>query len=96
MVKPGTAMEREVRERMRGGAQMISYEVILGLSLIGPILVYGTLNPATMVTAQHELLWGWLPRWGIFVQPIAFLLFLPAAMAALTAGARCEVVWASK
>jgi NADH-quinone oxidoreductase subunit H len=66
---------------MRGSAQMISYEIVLGLSLIGPVLVYGTLNPATMVAAQNELLWGWLPKWGVFVQPLAFLLFLPAAMA---------------
>ncbi len=66
---------------MRGGAQMISYEVVLGLALIGPVLVFHTLNPSVMVAAQNELLWGWLPKWGIIVQPIAFLLFLPAAMA---------------
>jgi NADH-quinone oxidoreductase subunit H len=66
---------------MRASAQMISYEIILGLSLIGPVLVYGTLNPGVMVAEQNQLLWGWLPKWGIFVQPLAFLLFLPAAMA---------------
>jgi NADH-quinone oxidoreductase subunit H len=66
---------------MRASAQMISYELILGLSLIGPIMVFGTLDPGIMVAAQNEYLWGWLPKWGIFVQPIAFLLFLPAAMA---------------
>jgi NADH-quinone oxidoreductase subunit H len=66
---------------MRASAQMISYEIIIGLSLIGPVLVYGTLDPGVMVAAQNGLLWGWLPKWGIFVQPLAFLLFLPAAMA---------------
>ena len=66
---------------MRASAQMISYELILGLSLIGPILVYGSLDPGVMATAQNEYLWGWIPKWGIIVQPIAFLLFLPAAMA---------------
>ncbi len=66
---------------MRASAQMISYELILGLSIIGPVLVFGTLEPGAMVNAQNEYLWGWLPKWGIIVQPIAFLLFLPAAMA---------------
>ncbi len=66
---------------MRATAQMISYEVILGLAMIGPVLVYGSLNPADMVAAQNTYLWGWLPKWGLFVQPLAFLLFLPAAMA---------------
>lgn len=66
---------------MRASAQMISYEIILGLSLIGPVIVFGSLNPSDMVAAQNVYLWGWLPKWGLFVQPIAFLLFLPAAMA---------------
>jgi NADH-quinone oxidoreductase subunit H len=67
---------------MRASAQMISYEVIMGLSLIGPVIVFGTLNPGDMVAAQNQyMLGGWLPKWGIIVQPIAFLLFLPAAMA---------------
>jgi NADH-quinone oxidoreductase subunit H len=67
---------------MRASAQMISYEIIIGLSLIGPILVFGTLNPTELVAAQNTYLFGgWLPRWGILVQPLAFLLFLPAAMA---------------
>lgn len=66
---------------MRASAHMISYEIIIGLSLIGPVLVFGTLDPAKMVASQGELLWGWIPKWGIIVQPLAFLLFLPAAMA---------------
>ncbi|MCB1059082.1 MAG: NADH-quinone oxidoreductase subunit H [Calditrichaeota bacterium] len=66
---------------MRASAQMISYEIILGLSLIGPILAFGTMEPGAMVFAQNEYFFGWIPKWGIIVQPIAFLLFLPAAMA---------------
>ncbi len=66
---------------MRASAQMISYEIILGLSLIGPILAFGTMEPGAIVNAQNEYLWGWIPMWGVIVQPIAFLLFLPAAMA---------------
>jgi NADH-quinone oxidoreductase subunit H len=66
---------------MRASAQMISYELIIGLAIIGLVLVYGTLEPLAIVQSQNTLLWGWLPRWGIIVQPIAFLLFLPATMA---------------
>jgi NADH-quinone oxidoreductase subunit H len=66
---------------LRGAAQLISYEVVLGLSLVGLVMVYGTLELDQMVAAQNELLFGFLPAWGIFLQPLAFLLFLPAAMA---------------
>jgi NADH-quinone oxidoreductase subunit H len=66
---------------VRGSAQMISYEVAMGLSVIGVLMVYGTLELQEIARAQGELLWGWLPRWGIFLQPLAFLLFFTAAVA---------------
>jgi NADH-quinone oxidoreductase subunit H len=66
---------------IRGAAQMVSYEIAMGLSVIGVIMVYGTLEPQAMVRAQGELLWGWLPAWGIIRQPLAFLLFFTAAVA---------------
>lgn len=66
---------------VRGAAQMISYEIAMGLSVIGVLMVYGTLELQAMVRAQGELLWGWLPAWGVFRQPLAFLLFFTAAVA---------------
>jgi NADH-quinone oxidoreductase subunit H len=66
---------------LRASAQMISYEVTMGLSVMGLFLVYGTLEPYQMVVEQGALLGGWLPKWGIFVQPLAFILFLTAATA---------------
>ncbi len=66
---------------LRASAQMISYEVAMGLALMGLFLVYGTLEPYAMVLEQGDLLWGWLPAWGIFMQPVAFVLFLTAAIA---------------
>ena len=80
---------------VRGSAQMISYEVALGLSVIGVLLVYGTLEPQEMVRWQGALIgdilpeWaafltpviGWLPAWGVFLQPLGFLLFYTAAIA---------------
>jgi len=66
---------------IRGSAQMISYEVALGLALISMILTYGTLDLQEMVRAQGHLLFGFLPAWGIFYQPIAFFLIFTAGMA---------------
>ncbi|MBK6683227.1 MAG: NADH-quinone oxidoreductase subunit H [Deltaproteobacteria bacterium] len=66
---------------LRAAAQMISYEVAMGLSIMGLVLYYGTLEPYAMVRAQGELLFGFLPAWGVFVQPLAFILFFTAATA---------------
>lgn len=66
---------------VRGSAQMISYEIAMGLSVMGILMVYGTLELQEIARAQGALLWGWLPAWGIFLQPVAFLLFFTAAIA---------------
>ena len=66
---------------LRAAAQMISYEVCLGLSLIGLIMVYSTLQLDDIVRQQGQLLFGFLPAWGVFLQPLGFLLFFPAAIA---------------
>ncbi|MGB8953641.1 MAG: NADH-quinone oxidoreductase subunit NuoH [Candidatus Aminicenantales bacterium] len=66
---------------IRGAAQLISYEVALGLSLIGLIMVYPSLKLSQIVQAQGNLLFGFLPKWGIFLQPLGFLIFLFAALA---------------
>jgi NADH-quinone oxidoreductase subunit H len=66
---------------LRAAAQMVSYEVALGLAIMGAIMLYGTLDLAEIVRRQGDLMWGWLPRWGIVLQPLGFLLFLVAAFA---------------
>jgi len=66
---------------LRGTAQLISYEVALGLSLIGLVMVFPSLKFSEIVGFQGDLLFGWLPKWGIFLQPLGFLIFLFAAMA---------------
>jgi NADH-quinone oxidoreductase subunit H len=60
---------------LRAASQMVSYEVTLGLTIIGAIMVYGTLRVDEMVRWQVE------NAWGIFVQPLAFVLFFSAAVA---------------
>jgi len=66
---------------MRAAAQMISYEVSMGLALLGIIFIYEQVDIYNLVLAQDQLAWGWLPKWGIFLQPVAFFLFLAAAVA---------------
>lgn len=66
---------------MRGAAQLISYEVALGLSLVGVIMVYPSLKLSDIVHTQGELLFGFLPKWGIFLQPLGLLIFFFAALA---------------
>lgn len=66
---------------LRAGSQMISYELVMGLTVLGLILVYGTLDLGDIVRQQSGTLGGVLPAWGIFYQPFAAFLFLTAAIA---------------
>jgi len=66
---------------VRAGAQMISYEVVMGLSVLGLVLLYGTVDLVDVVKQQSGIVLGVLPAWGIFLQPVAAILFLTAAMA---------------
>lgn len=60
---------------LRASAQMISYEVAIGLSIVGALLVYGSLEPHAIVHAQMD------SYWGIVLQPLAFVLFFTAGIA---------------
>jgi NADH-quinone oxidoreductase subunit H len=66
---------------IRASAQMISYELALGLAFLSVIVTYGTLDLQQMCRIQGGVWFGWLPRWGILVQPVSFLLLLTAGMA---------------
>jgi NADH-quinone oxidoreductase subunit H len=85
---------------MRASAQMISYEVTMGLSLVGIFMCFGTLKLTEMAALQDQsfrlfgflehvfglgvpgfLDWVRLPMWGIFLQPLGFILFLTCIMA---------------
>ena len=66
---------------LRASSQMISYEITMGATLIGLLMIFGTLDLGELNRAQGGLLWGWLPKWGIIFQPIGFLLFVTAGMA---------------
>jgi len=85
---------------LRASAQMISYEVTMGLSVVGVFMVFETLQLPAMAVAQDTtfrvlgfldvifgltlppwLDWIRLPNWGIFLQPLGFVMFLSAIMA---------------
>jgi NADH-quinone oxidoreductase subunit H len=61
---------------IRTGAQMISYELGLSLSVIGVLMLAGSLSLTGIVGAQDSVL-----KWYIFRQPLGFLLFLIAGSA---------------
>jgi NADH-quinone oxidoreductase subunit H len=76
---------------LRASAQMISYELALGLSIVGILMIYGTFDLNKMVEMQTGPLsftfagnqWAipFLPNWGIFFQPLGALLFFISAFA---------------
>ena len=61
---------------MRAAAQMISYEIPLVMSLVGVVLLTGSLNLNEIVAAQENV-------WFIVLQPVAFLIFIIASVAEL-------------
>jgi NADH-quinone oxidoreductase subunit H len=66
---------------LRAASQMLAYEIALGVSLIGVIIWYGTLDLQQIIRLQGSSAWGWLPQWGVVVQPLGCLVFMTAALA---------------
>src|SRR3989441_8427631 len=71
----------------RAASLMISAEVAIGASIMGVVMVYGSLNMQDIARAQGlpllpQYFGPWIPAWGILTQPLAFFLFLTAGMAA--------------
>jgi NADH-quinone oxidoreductase subunit H len=66
---------------LRAGSQMISYELVMGLTVLGLILIYGSVDLNSIVERQSGTVLGFLPAWGIVYQPLAAILFLTAGIA---------------
>ena len=60
---------------IRAASQMISYELAMGLSIVGLILTTGSLSLNEIVAQQHGM------HWNVFYQPLGFLIFLVCAFA---------------
>ncbi len=87
----GSGSKFSLMGALRASAQIISYELALGLSIVGVILLYGTFNLTEMINQQHgPLLFSafgytvtspYLPNWGVFYQPLGMILFFAATFA---------------
>lgn len=70
---------------LRSSSQMISYELSLGLSVIGIVMAFGSVHLGDIAAAQAAPFFHLgpltVPKWGIFIQPIGFLIFATAAFA---------------
>jgi NADH-quinone oxidoreductase subunit H len=71
----------------RAAALMISAEIAIGASIMGVVMVYGSLDMQDIARAQGQPLLprffgAWIPAWGILTQPLAFIIFLIAGIAA--------------
>ncbi len=62
---------------MRSSAQMVSYEITLGLSVLGVLMISGTINLGRIVAMQEGSLWNWF----VWKQPLAFALFVTTMFA---------------
>jgi NADH-quinone oxidoreductase subunit H len=68
---------------LRASSQMMSYEVTMGMAVLGAFLVFGSLEPGEIVSKQTQFFGvdDFKSSWGIFMQPLGFVLFLTAAIA---------------
>jgi NADH-quinone oxidoreductase subunit H len=61
---------------LRATANMISYEIPLGLTVLAIVLIFGTLDLGEIVEKQAHYWAGWIPAWNIFAHPLGFFMFL--------------------
>jgi NADH-quinone oxidoreductase subunit H len=66
---------------LRSSAQMISYELSYGLSLASVLVVANSLSLTDVVNGQSGTWLGFIPSWYVFLQPVAFLIFMTAGIA---------------
>ena len=66
---------------IRASAQVISYEAAMSLAIISMLLSYGSIHLTDMVNAQAGTFLGVIPMWGIFIQPLAAIIFIVCAFA---------------
>ena len=65
----------------RAGSMVLSYELPLGLSILAFILTYNTIDFNAMVAWQSGTFFGFLPAWGILVQPLAAMILIVSLFA---------------
>ena len=66
---------------VRSSAQIISYALAMGISIVGVLIITGSLSMEAIVRHQSGFWFSYVPRWNIFVQPVAFVIYVIAAVA---------------
>ncbi len=66
---------------LRSAAQVISYEIPMGLAIVSALVVYGSVNLSAIAQYQGQLLFGFIPMWGVVLQPLGAIIFIVAAFA---------------
>ena len=66
---------------LRAGSQMISYELVMGLTVLGLIMIFASIDLGAIVRRQSGIALGFLPAWGVVYQPFGAVLFMTAAIA---------------
>jgi NADH-quinone oxidoreductase subunit H len=66
---------------LRASAQMVSYEVSLTLSVVGVVLLAGTLNLNDLIYAQSGRWFHFIPRWNVIPQIVGFICYFISAIA---------------
>ncbi|HVK60327.1 MAG TPA: complex I subunit 1 family protein, partial [Bdellovibrionales bacterium] len=88
----GSSSKYSLMGAVRACAQMVSYELALGLSLVGILMIFGTFSFHDIINQQvgkplafafmgKEVVIDWLPNWGIFYQPLGALIFFASTFA---------------
>lgn len=87
----GSSNKYSLYGALRASAQTISYELALGLSLVGVLLLFNSFNFQEIISLQdkamafsflgQEVSVSWLPNWGIFYQPLGAIIFFAAMFA---------------
>lgn len=87
----GSSNKYSLYGALRASAQTISYELALGLSLVGVLLLFNSFNFQEIIALQdkamafsflgQEVSVSWLPNWGIFYQPLGAIIFFAAMFA---------------
>jgi NADH-quinone oxidoreductase subunit H len=66
---------------IRASAQVISYEAAMALAIISMLISYGSIHLTDIVNAQAGTYFGVIPMWGVFIQPLAAVIFIVCAFA---------------
>lgn len=61
---------------LRSTAQMISYEIAMGFTMLVPVMIAGSMSLVDIVETQKRLIFGFFPLWNVFLQPGAAIIFL--------------------